>query len=203
MHLAQAGDKHPGAKPLKGFGGAGIVEVVDDYDGDTYRVVYTIRFEGVVYALHAFQKKATQGIQTSQRDIELVRARLKRAQAHDEETGGTGIVSTVEDTSIITIGSGNVFMDLGVTDPADALTKAELVHKISSILKHRHLTHTMAADLLGIDQPTVSALLYGRLVGFTIEHLLLFLITLDRAIDIVVKPKPASRARATVRVVSG
>jgi len=61
----------------------------------------------------------------------------------------------------------------------------------------------MAADLLGIDQPTVSALLYGRLVGFTIEHLLLFLITLDRAIDIVVKPKPASRARATVRVVSG
>src|SRR5919106_967989 len=58
LYFAQRGDKHPRAKPLKGFGGAGVLEIVEDHDGNTYRAVYTVKFAGVVYVLHAFQKKA-------------------------------------------------------------------------------------------------------------------------------------------------
>ncbi len=77
---AQLGGKAPYAKPLKGFGGAGVLEVVDDFDGDTYRAVYTVRFAGIVYVLHAFQKKSKQGIATPQKDLDLIRRRLAEAQ---------------------------------------------------------------------------------------------------------------------------
>jgi phage-related protein len=80
LYLAQVGGKHPDAKPLRGFGGAGVLEVVDDFDGDTYRAVYTVKLQGAVYALHAFQKKSKKGIKTSQHDVELVRRRLKQAE---------------------------------------------------------------------------------------------------------------------------
>jgi phage-related protein len=82
---AQIGQKAPFAKPLKGFGGGGVLEVVDDFDGDTYRAVYTVRFREVVYVLHAFQKKSTRGIQTPKREIELIRQRLKRAGEEYEQ----------------------------------------------------------------------------------------------------------------------
>jgi phage-related protein len=77
---AQLGRKAPYAKPLKGFGGAGVLEVVDDFDGDTYRAVYTVRFAGVVYVLHAFQKKAKTGIATPRHEITLITQRLQRAR---------------------------------------------------------------------------------------------------------------------------
>jgi phage-related protein len=80
LHLAQVGGKHPDAKPLKGFGGAGVLEVVDDFDGDTFRAVYTVKLAGEVYALHAFQKKSRKGIKTSQADLEKVKKRLKLAE---------------------------------------------------------------------------------------------------------------------------
>jgi phage-related protein len=81
LYLAQAGGKHPDAKPLRGFGGAGVLEVVDDFDGDTYRAVYTVRWRGVVYALHAFQKKSRKGKKTPQQELEVVKQRLRRAEA--------------------------------------------------------------------------------------------------------------------------
>jgi phage-related protein len=81
LRAAQAGDKHPDAKPLKGHKGAGVLEIVDDFDGDTYRAVYTIKFEGAVYVLHAFQKKSKKGIATDKSDLELVETRLKSAEA--------------------------------------------------------------------------------------------------------------------------
>ncbi|MEO0805194.1 MAG: type II toxin-antitoxin system RelE/ParE family toxin, partial [Cyanobacteria bacterium J06643_4] len=62
LYLAQQGEKHPDAKPLKGFKGAGVLEVVESFDGNAYRAVYTVKFEGVVYVLHAFQKKSKSGI---------------------------------------------------------------------------------------------------------------------------------------------
>jgi phage-related protein len=77
---AQLGGKAPWAKPLQGFGGAGVMEVVDDYDGDTYRAVYTVRFSGVVYVLHAFQKKSKSGIATPRHEIGLIEQRLRRAR---------------------------------------------------------------------------------------------------------------------------
>lgn len=81
LHAAQAGGKHADAKPLKGYKGAGVMEIVDDFDGDTYRAVYTVRFESAVYVLHAFQKKSKKGIGTDKADLELVDRRLKRAEA--------------------------------------------------------------------------------------------------------------------------
>jgi phage-related protein len=79
------GGEHPSAKALKGFGGRGVLEIVDDFDGDTYRAVYTVKFAGVIYVLDAFQKKSNKGIATPQRDIDLIKARLKRAEAHYKE----------------------------------------------------------------------------------------------------------------------
>ena len=78
LGLAQLGGKHPHAKPWKGEG-AGVFEVVEKHASDTYRAVYTVRFEDVVYVLHCFQKKSPSGIRTAAGDIELIRERLKRA----------------------------------------------------------------------------------------------------------------------------
>ncbi|WP_193087533.1 type II toxin-antitoxin system RelE/ParE family toxin [Advenella sp. FME57] len=82
LHLAQIGTMHPQAKPLKGFGSAGIVEVVENADGGTYRAVYTVKFGNAVYVLHCFQKKSTKGIATPKPDMDLIRARLKEVQNH-------------------------------------------------------------------------------------------------------------------------
>ena len=82
LHWAQRGGKSPDAKPLQGFGGAGVLEILDDFDGNTYRAMYTVRFAGAVYALHVFQKKSRKGIATPKQDIDLVKARLKRAEDH-------------------------------------------------------------------------------------------------------------------------
>ncbi|WP_053122908.1 type II toxin-antitoxin system RelE/ParE family toxin [Pseudomonas sp. P1.31] len=82
LDLAQNGLKHPDAKPLKGFCGAGVLELVENFDTNTYRAVYTVRFDSAVYVLHCFQKKATSGIKTAQSDIELIRNRLRAAQNH-------------------------------------------------------------------------------------------------------------------------
>lgn len=82
---AELGEKHPDAKPLKGFGGGGVLEVVEDHRGDAYRAVYTVKFAGVIYVLHAFQKKSKKGGKTDKRDIELIKARLKVAEQHYAE----------------------------------------------------------------------------------------------------------------------
>lgn len=85
LYLAQSGEKHPSAKPFKGFKGAGVLEVVEDFDGDTYRAVYTVKLADVVYVLQAFQKKSKRGIATPKQDIELIEARFKRAKEHYTE----------------------------------------------------------------------------------------------------------------------
>lgn len=84
LYLAQSGHKHQQAKPLKGFGSAGVLEVVEDYNGSTYRAVYTVRFNNGVYVLHCFQKKSRKGIETSKQDTDLIEARLKLASRHSE-----------------------------------------------------------------------------------------------------------------------
>jgi phage-related protein len=82
---AQCGLKAPYAKPLRGFAGAGVLEIVDDHDGDTYRAVYTVRFAGAVYVLHAFQKKSKRGIATPKAELDLIKQRLKRAREDYEQ----------------------------------------------------------------------------------------------------------------------
>lgn len=111
-------------------------------------------------------------------------------------------VSRTPEKETIRASSGNVFADLGLPDADELLIKAELVRRIGSIIRHRHLTQVDAAAILGIDQPKISALLRGRLAGFSTDRLLRFLNTLDRDVEIVIKKKPRTSARATLRVVT-
>jgi phage-related protein len=87
LGVAQFGGKHPSAKPWKGQG-AGVFEIVEDFDGDTYRAVYTVKFREVIYVLHAFQKKSPKGIRTARGDIELVERRLRIAREDYEARYG-------------------------------------------------------------------------------------------------------------------
>lgn len=85
LYLAQTGGRHDQAKPLKGFGSAGVLEVVEDFRGNAYRAVYTVRFEERVFVLHVFQKKSKSGIETPKHDMNLIRDRLKVAARRAKE----------------------------------------------------------------------------------------------------------------------
>jgi phage-related protein len=87
LYVAQQGGKHRSAKPLAGFGGAGVVEIVTDERGDTFRTVYTVRLAGAVYVLHAFQKKSKSGRATPRTDVQLIRQRLREAERIAKEGG--------------------------------------------------------------------------------------------------------------------
>ena len=80
LHLAQIGARHPAVQTLKGFRGAGVVEIIEDYDGDTFRLVYTLRLKERIYALHAFQKKSKRGISTPKKELDLIQRRLREAE---------------------------------------------------------------------------------------------------------------------------
>ena len=82
LFAAQTGGEDPAAKALQGFGGRSVLEIVDDFAGDAYRGVYTVRFAGAIYVLHCFQKKSRRGSRTPQVDIELIKSRLKAAEVH-------------------------------------------------------------------------------------------------------------------------
>lgn len=81
LDWAQAGKTHPHAKALKGFGGGGVLEVVENHDGDTYRAAYTVKIKGRVIVLHVFQKKSKTGVKTPKADIDLIKKRLAAAEA--------------------------------------------------------------------------------------------------------------------------
>jgi predicted XRE-type DNA-binding protein len=102
----------------------------------------------------------------------------------------------------IEISTGNVFADLGMSNPEERLLKAELARKISEALNKSGLTQVQAAKLLGIDQPKISALIRGKLAGFSTERLLNFLIALGNDVEILIKPKPTDRPHGQITVVS-
>ncbi len=98
------------------------------------------------------------------------------------------------------VSSGNVFADLGIENPEEELTKAKLAWEIEQIIKKRKLNQTKAAELMGINQPKVSALLKRKLDGFSVERLIHFLNALGQDVDIVVRPKPRNRKHAIINV---
>ena len=98
------------------------------------------------------------------------------------------------------VGSGNVFEDLGHPRPAEAMAKAELARKIAALIAKRRLTQSAAAGLLNLDQPKVSALVRGRLAGFSLDRLVRFLVLLGSDVEIVVKPRTKATGRARVLV---
>jgi phage-related protein len=85
IYAAQKGERDPSAKPMKGFGGASVLEIVAPFDGDTFRAIYTVRLKDVIYVLHAFQKKSKTGRETPKREIEMIRRRLANAERDYEE----------------------------------------------------------------------------------------------------------------------
>ena len=85
LSLAQAGDRHDAAKVLKGFGGAGVLEVVENDVGGTYRAVYSVKFKEAVFVLHCFQKKSKRGMTTPKEHLDIIHARLKVAEALAKE----------------------------------------------------------------------------------------------------------------------
>jgi phage-related protein len=85
LYVAQRGGKHRDSKTLSGFGGAGVVEIITDYQSDTFRAVYTLKFEGIIYVLHAFQKKSKSGRATPKHDMDLIKRRLREAERMAKE----------------------------------------------------------------------------------------------------------------------
>ena len=85
LYVAQKGGKHPDAKPLKGFRGASVLEIIERHDGNTYRAVYTVRLADAVYLLHAFEKKSKRGIATPKPDLDLIKRRLQQAEVHHKD----------------------------------------------------------------------------------------------------------------------
>src|SRR5450755_4611100 len=99
-----------------------------------------------------------------------------------------------------TVSSGNVFADLGLPNPEEALAKAELAHKITVLIQDKGLSQIQAAKFPGVDQPKISALIRGRLSGFSLERLMRFLLLLGQNIKITVQACPGTRTRARVHV---
>jgi phage-related protein len=87
LYLAQSGRKHDQAKPMRGFGSAGVLEIIEDWEGNTYRAVYTVRFVESVFVLHVFQKKSKRGVATPKRELDLIRERWKAAEQMAKELG--------------------------------------------------------------------------------------------------------------------
>ena len=85
LYAAQQGETDPAAKPMKGFAGASVIEIISDFQGDTWRAVYTVRFREAVYVLHAFQKKSKRGIATPKQALDLIRRRLAEAERFHRE----------------------------------------------------------------------------------------------------------------------
>jgi phage-related protein/predicted XRE-type DNA-binding protein len=192
LDLAQRGGKDSNAKPLRGFGGAGVLEIVDDHDGDAYRAVYTVRFAQAVYMLHAFQKKSKRGIATPRQEIDLIRRRLPWPRL----ITGLGIdrkeYHTMTDAEAVEPSSGNVFADLGFDDPEIELVKARLFAKIAEEIAARGWTQRKAAEILGIDQPRVSLLVRGKTGQFSLERLIGFLGALNFDVRLEATPAPTS-----------
>jgi predicted XRE-type DNA-binding protein len=108
---------------------------------------------------------------------------------------------TPRDDKTIMPSSGNVFADLGLPNAEERLAKAELARQVSTIIREHRLTQSAAAGILGIDQPKVSALIAGRLAGFSLERLAHFLTLLGKDVDIVIREKPAGRETGRIIVV--
>jgi phage-related protein/predicted XRE-type DNA-binding protein len=197
LYTAQMGETDPAAKPLKGFGGASVMEIIDRHDTNTYRAVYTVQFADVIYVLHAFQKKSKRHCHTA-----------KRTRSHSPQACGSSAASSAKEQLIMPIkkknritfekSSGNVFADIGFANPEREQLKAHLTLQIYRIIKDRHLTQAQAGAILGIKQPHVSALMRNRSGNFSVERLMDFLIALGHDVEITVRPTRKHHGQVSV-----
>lgn len=177
LEAAQFGGRHPAAKPWMGLGPR-VLEIVEDFDGNAFRRSrrQDSRLQGWI------SDSCTSGLQprkpTTRRA--MAKSRSKRIP--------------------IEVGSGNVFVDLGFPDAEERTTKVALAVEILRILKERGLTQAAAAELLGVNQPKVSALANYRLDGFSVERLMTFLTALGRDVDITIRPSRSVRTPGRIQV---
>jgi phage-related protein/predicted XRE-type DNA-binding protein len=196
LRIAQGGGKSVDAKPLKGHGGAGILEVVEDHEDDSYRAVYTVGSAGRIYVLQASRKESSTGIVTPEREIELSRRGGFEVAPGLEGTKGLSKKIPVE------IGGGNVFADIGLANSEQRLTNADLAICVGEAIRSRRRTQIQAARILKIDRPKISRLLRGQPSGFSTERLMHFLTLLGRDVEIAVKPTSRSRRQGRLRIVA-
>jgi predicted XRE-type DNA-binding protein len=182
LFLAQRGDKHLAAKPLSGFG-----------SGVQSRVLRAPRGSGVRSA------RVSEEVQARNRDAaDGRRAHQATAEAGGCYLRGSGIEAMAKKDYVV--GSGNGFEYLAHRRPAEALAKAELARKIAALIAKRGLTQAAAAEVLQVDQPKVSALVRGRLAGFSLDRLVRFLVSLGSDVEIIVKPHVRATGRARIMV---
>jgi predicted XRE-type DNA-binding protein/phage-related protein len=193
LYIAQQGGKHRDAKPLKGFGGAGVVEIVADHRSDTYRCVYTALSE-IALCTACLSEEGEVGAQDAK-----IRDGTNRSAAAYSRTHCARRTSMSKKIDY-EVGSGNVFADIGLPNAEEHLIKAQLVYKIDRLMKGRSLKQVEAAKLFGIKQPDVSNMLRGDFRQFSVERLLRFLVALGQDVEIVVKPHRGTRQAPQLRV---
>lgn len=191
LRLAQEGHRDPNAKPLRGFGGAGVLEVIEDFDGSTYRAVYTVKLRSGVYVLHGFQKEEQERDRNTK-----ARYGPDKASTEPGDRARQGI-ATVK----IKKANDNIFAELGFERPEEEAAKVDLAYEIFTILKARKLTQTKASVLLGISQADVSKLMNVRPHGFSLDRLIAILTRLARDVEIRVTKPAGSRRMGKVKTV--
>lgn len=199
LYAAQNGETDPSAKPLKGFGGASVMEIVAPFSGDTWRAVYTVRFQDVVLCATRFAEEIQIGNSHAEEgtgfDSPANGVRRKRLQ-REQNPMKTKPKSTRK--TKVAEGSGNVFADLGLPHAEQELMKARLTLQIYQIIQKRGLTQTEAGKILGIPQPQVSALARNRAGNFSVGRLIDFLTALGQDVQITVTPARKQHGQLSV-----
>lgn len=203
----QMGGTPASAKPLTGFG-AQVLEIVVDHNTNTFRAVYTVRYADRVYVLHVFQKKSKKGRALPREAKERIENAADvgcDARSGTEEEAmkaTTKKVSARDEKAEITESSGNVFADLGLPNPEERLVKAQLALEIKRIIQAKAWNQTQAAAHAGIDQAKVSALLRGKLKGFSTDRLLRILNNLGRQVEVRISAREyePDQARTSVAI---
>ena len=183
LTVAAEGRKADIAKPLKGFG-SGVFEVALKYRTDAYRTVYALQLGERLWVLHAFQKKAKQGIKTARKDIDLIRERLKRLKKES-----TAMNKTDDDFELVH-GSGNVFRDFGRADADVQQTKALLAARIIGILDDEGLSTRKAEGRTGVSHADFTRIRNVQLDRFTIDRLMTVLNKLGQHVDVQIDVHP-------------
>ena len=171
---------------LTGFGSAGVLELIEDDTGGTYRAVYTVRYTTAIYVLHVFQKKSKQrqGDPAARHRFDQGAAEARRGVACNEAEGEVAMRRKPDYEE----SSGNVFADLGFRNSKQELLKAKLTVEIYRLLKKRGVTQNEAAKLLGTTQAQVSALMRCKPVSVSVGRLMEFLNLLGQDVEVTVKP---------------
>ena len=202
----QYGDTPRGARPFGEGLPKEIMKLSEDYQGDTYRAVYTAEFADVVYVLDVFAKKSKSGIGTPKPDKERVVARFKAAAEHYKMSRGRSLegiaMTTAKKNENIQVeeSTGNVFADLGFADAEERLAKAELARVIHQVVESLGWTQCRAARALGLAAPDVSDLVRGRLARFSQGRLERCLLALDMDVTIRISRKKSKSPHARMKV---